>query len=177
VEKINKILFIIFLCYFSNNSYAQIDKAKLFITSSLANCMEAVIESNNALSYLDSANVNGIDIKTKERYIRLAESEIISSKRMVIFSEDEAENAMKITDEECENASKFTSPIFIEIASIIGKQDEASIQLNLWINEKELRNEMDFTGTCQNNLKEAILKFTALLKTIEISKEAINNCK
>ncbi len=126
---------------------------------------------------MDSANQVSIDIKTKERYIRLAESEIIASKRLVIFSEDEAENAMKITDDDCETASTNITPIFIETAIIITKLEDAVIQLNLWLKEKELREAIDFAGASNKNLNDALTKYMELINIITKAKTSVDSCK
>jgi hypothetical protein len=171
-------IFVCFLTVFSCFcAFGQIEKAKSEMKSCAANCQEALNESNHALNYLDSANLVDIDLKTKERFIKLAESEIISSKRIIIFSEDEAENTLKITDDACLEASEIIAPIFIETNLIIIKIEEAAIQLNLWLQEKELRESMDFISTAQINLKDAIAKFLTLKETIEKAKLKVEACK
>jgi hypothetical protein len=157
--------------------YGQVNSAKTFINSSLTNCNEAIKEVKNASLFIDSANQTDVDTKTKERFIRLAESEIIASKRLVIFSEDEAENAMKITDDECETASTNIAPIFIETTIIISKLEDAAIQLNLWLKEKELREAVDFVGGATKNLNDTFTKYDVLLAAITKAKTTIDNCK
>jgi hypothetical protein len=171
-------IFVCFLTVFNCFcAFGQIEKAKSEMKSCASNNQEALNECNNALNYLDSANLVDIDLKTKERFIKLAESEVISSKRIIIFSEGEAENALKITDDECLEASEIIAPIFIETNPIITKLESAAIQLNLWLQEKELRESMDFIGASQLNLKEAITKFSALKETIEKAKLKVEACK
>jgi hypothetical protein len=175
--KINLKIFVcilaVFNCFYA---FGQIEKAKSEMKSCAANSQEALNETENALHFLDSAAKVDIDMKSKERFIKLAESEIISSKRMIIFSEDEAENAVKITDDACIEASEIIAPIFIETNLIIIKLEEAAIQLNLWLQEKELREAIDFTGTAQINLKDATAKFILLKETIEKAKLKVEAC-
>jgi hypothetical protein len=159
------------------SAFSQIEKAKSDMRSCATNCQEAWSECNNALSYLDSANRVDIDLKMKERFIKLAESEIISSKRMIVFSEDEAENAIKISDDFCIEASDIIAPIFIATNPIITKLEEAAIQLNLWLQEKELREAVDFIGTSQIDLKNALPKFKVLKDIIEKAKLKVEACK
>jgi hypothetical protein len=174
----NRKIFVCFLSVFNCiYAFGQIEKAKSEMKSCATNCQEALKESNNALNYLDSANLVNIDLKTKERFIKLAESEVISSKRMINFSEDEAENALKITDDECLESSDAIAPIFMGTNPIITKLENAAIQLNLWLKEKELRESMDFIGESQINLKDAISKFMALKETIEKAKLKVETCK
>jgi hypothetical protein len=171
----------IFLCFVTAfncfSAFGQIEKAKSEMKSCADNSQEALNESINAQNFLDSAAKVNLDLKSKERFIKLAESEIVSSKRMINFLEGEAENTVKITDESCIEASKIIEPIFTATNPIITKLEDAAIQLNLWLKEKELREKVDFISTAQLILIDASAKIKVLQDTIEKAKLKIESCK
>jgi hypothetical protein len=175
-KKTTLCLFSILFLTYAYGVYGQIEKAKDFIKNSYENCNSANQEAKNALMFIDSSYNQALDIKSKERFIRLAESEIVSSKRMIVFAEDEAEKALKILEDECEKASESVFNLSYEITPIITNLEDSAIQLNMWLNEKELREVIDFTSAAKKTLLESIKRMDQLYNNILISRDKVAEC-
>jgi hypothetical protein len=161
-----------FWCIFSITlAQAQVEKAKAYINSAMLNCDEALKETNSSLLYLDSLNLaKEADGKTKEKWIRFSESESVNAKRLTTFSEDNIEKALKIIEDDCESASNPIADLLLTTPPILIKIEDANIQFTMWLNEKEMRETIDFLGSAHKNLEEAkerIVKVSQSIKSIQ----------
>ncbi len=151
----------------------QNDKAKTALDNCLLNCVSAISEITSAIHYSDSASAYAIE---QEKYVRLAESETVSGQRMLEFSETAAELSLTILDTVCEKGAENLSVAFLQIDPIKSKMQTAIKLLNLWLDNKEKRNQKDLIKASRKAMFLAKYRLEQLKSTIEKAKQSTEPC-